>query len=468
MKLDHYFAAFDLGTSKIVGVIGQRNSDNTITIQAIEKEDSLSSIKRGCIQNLDDVATKIKRIIRKLNNQVQPEIERVYVSIGGQSVRSIDCTSTLFFGAENVINEATLEQLVTNSRNQQPESIEVLDIVENYFLVDDQKTRNPLGKLASEVVANHKVIISRPAIYKNLLKCFEDKVDIEIADTIPSALAASASILSDEEISRGCALVDFGAGTTTVTVFKDGVLAHTAVIPFGGQHITMDITSLGLTEIDAEKLKLSQGSARFDDTADNKILRQQVATANDGTKIELQKLHHVIEARIEEILLNIGAQIDESGYERHQLEAGIIIIGGASQLKNLPAFITEKLGMDVKKGILPKTISVANAEVGALSGLNIVAGLLMLAEVNCSAYVAPPVVEQPAPKTIEPEFFAPVAETEVEKEEPKITHQPIEEPRVASPRQEPKNRDDDDNSKPKKKQKSSFLDGIGRLFSVDD
>lgn len=468
MKLDNYFAAFDLGTSKIVGVIGQRNSDNTITIQAIEKEDSLSSIKRGCIQNLDDVATKIKRIIRKLNNQIQPEIERVYVSIGGQSVRSIDCTSTLFFGAENVINEATLEQLITNSRNQQAEGVEVLDIVENYFLVDDQKIHNPLGKLASEIVASHKVIISRPALYKNLIKCFEDKVDIEIADTIPSSLAASASILSDEEMSRGCVLVDFGAGTTTVTVFKDGVLAHTAVIPFGGQHITMDITSLGLSESDAEKLKLSQGSARFDDTADNKVLRQQVATASDGSKIELQKLHHVIEARIEEILLNIGAQIDESGYQRNQLEAGIIIIGGASQLKNLPGFITEKLGMDVKKGILPKTISVANAEVGALSGLNIVAGLLMLAQTNCAAYVAPPVVEKPEPKVLEPEFFTPpitTSEPEIKKEEERPVD--TEEPRVTH-RSESRNDDDDDNYKKKKKQKGSFLEGIGRLFSVDD
>lgn len=466
MRLDKYFAAFDLGTSKIVGVIGQRNHDNTITIQAIEKEESLSSMKRGCIQNLDEVASKIKRIIKKLNNQVQPDISRVYISIGGQSVRSIDCTSSLFLGTADVISDATIEQLKNNSRNQQPEAVEVLEIVENYYLVDGEKVTEPIGREASEIEASHKVIVSRPAVYKNIIKCFEEKVDIEIAETLPAPLAAATAILSDAEIARGCALVDFGAGTTTVSVYKDGALAHLAVIPFGGNHITMDIAALGLSESDAEKLKLSQGSAKYDDTADSKILKQQVAIANDGSKIEMQKLHYTIEARIEEILLNVGAQIDQAGFSRHQLEAGIIIIGGASQLKNLPSLMTEKLGMDVRKGILPKTISIANAEVGALSGLNIVAGLLMMAKVNCSSYVEP--VAAPPVKEVKPEIqpeFETIAETPIA--------QPVEQDEIIIKETKRPQKEEEEEYIPKKPtkekhKKSGLLEGIGRLFSLDD
>ncbi|MGL5773435.1 MAG: hypothetical protein ACRCX1_11720, partial [Bacteroidales bacterium] len=203
-------------------------------------------------------------------------------------------------------------------------------------------------------------------------------------------------------------------------------------------------------------------SAKYDDTADSKILKQQVATANDGSKIEMQKLHYTIEARIEEILLNVGSQIDEAGFSRHQLEAGIIIIGGASQLKNLPALMTEKLGMDVRKGILPKTISIANAEVGALSGLNIVAGLLMMAKENCSSYVEP---VAPPVKEVKPEV-KPIVEEPSEV----IIEQPAEQEEIII--KEPKRSEEEEEYVPKKPKekhkKSGILEGIGRLFSLDD
>ncbi|MGL5013899.1 MAG: cell division protein FtsA [Bacteroidales bacterium] len=398
MILDKYFAAFDLGSSVITGAIGERKPDNTIIIHAVEREDSEQSIRRGVIHNLDDVVHKVRRIIRKLNNQVQPEISKVYVGIGGQSLRTTNSSLSQFISG--IIDEEKLIQLRKESMNRQIDGVGVVDVYDFAYKIDGESVRNPIGLSGQQLEVEHKVVTCREQNLLSVKKCFEVKLDIECLQLIPSQQAAATAVLTDEEITRGCVLLDFGGGTTSVSIFKNKVLSHTAVIPFGGDLITKDIMSLHFNQTDAENLKITQGSAFLDESLESSALKQIIAKASNGSSIEMQRLHHVIEARLEEIVLNINNQIDSSGFTRGDLQSGMIIIGASAMLRNLPQYLAAKLKMDVRRGALPKIV-VTSPEIGDLSRINVVAGLLMLAKENCAllnpeiAIIAPEVVEQP-------------------------------------------------------------------------
>ncbi|MGL4992595.1 MAG: cell division protein FtsA [Bacteroidales bacterium] len=426
MILDKYFAAFDLGSSVITGAIGERKADNTIVIHAVEREDSEQSIRRGVIHNLDDVVHKVRRIIRKLNNQVQPEISKVYLGIGGQSLRTTNSSLSQFISG--IIDEEKLIQLRKESMNRQIDGIGVVDVYDFAYRIDGELVRNPIGLSGQQLEVDHKVVTCREQNILSIKKCFEVKLDLECLKLIPSQQAAATAVLTDEEITRGCVLLDFGGGTTTVSIFKNKALSHTAVIPFGGDLITKDIMSLHFNQTDAENLKITQGSAFLDESLDSSALKQIIAKAANGSSIEMQRLHHVIEARLEEIVLNINNQIDSSGFTRGDLQSGVVIIGAAAMLRNLPQYLAAKLKMDVRRGALPKMV-ITSPEIGDLSRINVVAGLLMLAQDNCAlvnpeiVVTTPEVIEQPIQS-----LFSEIEEKpEIQIEE--TTNRPIEEPK---------------------------------------
>lgn len=424
MKLDNYFATFDLGSSVITGAIGERKSDNTIVIHAIEREPSEGAIRRGVIHNLDDVTHKVRRIVKKLTEKVQPEFARVYIGVGGQSLKTTNSSLSQFL--TGTIDEEKLLHLRKESMNRQVDGVGVLGVYDYAYKVDGSSVRNPLGMSGSQIEVEHKVVTCRESNINTVKKCFEAKLDLEISKLVPSQKAAATAVLTDEDITRGCVLLDFGGGTTSVSIFRNKVLCHMSVIPFGGNMITRDITSLHFSVNDAENLKITQGSAFLDESLDTGALKQIVAKASDGSSIEMQRLHHVIEARLEEIVLNIGAQIDASGFTRGDLQSGVVVIGSGAMLKNLTQYLTTKLKMEVRRGTLPKMV-MATPDAGDLSGISVVAGLMMLATENCAIVeeepiVIPipepePVIEQPEQ---EPESFEIVIEEPIVEVEPEV------------------------------------------------
>ena len=407
MAYTDFIAVIDLGSSHMVGMVGTKNQRGTLSIIAYEVEDSSSCIRRGCVYNVDETANKIKRLILKLENKLGgAKIAKVYVGIGGQSLHSIDHTVSRVLGTDGVVTEEIINDLYEECKSFHPDLLDVLAVVSPTYTLDDKLEPNPVGIPCSRIEARYKLIVGRPSLRRYLNDGIAERAKIEIAGIIVSPLALADVVLTDNEKNLGCALIGFGAGVTTLTVYKGGRLADLSVIPFGGNLITRDITNLRLVESEAERVKLTYGSAMMEKNGDQNI---QVGSADVGMReIKLSDLNYVIEARIKEILENVYARIDATGL-MDSLGAGIVITGGAAALKNLPEVIRERLKMDVRCSAARKgTVEGGDAIAGKLE-YAVAIGLLTKGTKNC-AYIQPK-VEKPNP--VEPK------EEEPKKEEPR-------------------------------------------------
>ena len=386
MEISNYIAAIDLGSSKIVGIIGSKSEDNIISVYAVEKESSDACIKRGCIQNVEETALKIKRVISRLEARIKSKIDKIYIGIGGQSIHSIDNKINHQLNEETPITAQIIDTLKEISMNSPVGNKEVLEVLPSEYLIDGKKVIQPIGVYGSEIEVTHKLIVGRASLKKNIQRVFE-KLDVSLAGFIIAPLAAS-SVMTEAEKNLGAVLVDFGAETTTVSIYKDGLLRYLAVIPIGGKAITKDIASLQILEEDAEKIKFIHGDVSPDiDIPEGKVLNYNNSNNNsvsDVIKIYPKTLHKVILARTEEIVENINNQIRLSGYDKQQLGSGIIITGGASRIKNFTQLLIKKAEMDVKFGEFNKTIqSQIYSEIGKDPHFSVLLGTLLRGEENC-------------------------------------------------------------------------------------
>lgn len=405
MELHDFIAAVDLGTSKILGIVASKDVTGSLTIHAIESEDSEGCIKRGCIQNVDEAASKVKRLVSKLENRARTKIGKIYIGLGGQSVQSVDHKVSRQLNEETPITDSIIQSLKEVSMELPIPGKEILEIVPSEYLIDGKKVVQPVGVYGSEIEATHKLIVGKQAIRKNL-KRMEEKIHTEVAGYLLSPLAA-ANVLSEPEKSLGCTLVDFGAATTTVSVYKEGLLRHLAVLPLGGNTITKDISSLQLLENAAEKLKIYYGNASPDiDESDTQVLKQQNNGGIDSPEIQMRTLHQVILCRSEEIVENVLNQVKVSGYEK-QIPAGYILTGGASNMKGLTALFRKKTDLDVKQGYFTRQVtSRNNPEIGKDAAYSVLLGLAVKGSVNCfkeEPKVETPVQPEPEPVAVQVE-----------------------------------------------------------------
>lgn len=393
MEINQYIAAIDLGTSKIVGIAGSKDKAGRLTVRAIEKEDSGGCIKRGGIQNVEEAASRIKKIISKLENRISEKIEKIYVGIGGQSLHTVNHSVSKQLREDTQVTDELINSILSESQHFPVFNAEIVQTVPTEYLVDNRLETQPKGVFCSDISANLKLIVARPSLKKNLNRCLVERVKIPVAGYIVAPLATAAATLTENEKSLGCALLDFGAGTTTLSVYKDNFLRYIVTIPLGGRNITRDICTLNVLEPDAERLKTAYGYA-VNTPEQDKNTQQINIEGIDASKIKYQSLSRVIEARIEEIIENVISQIEESGYAK-QLSAGIIITGGGSQLKALPELIRQKTGMDVRRGSVPKEVSFSNKEEAVFDpGYTEAIGLLLLGSENCvKEHAAEPKIE---------------------------------------------------------------------------
>ena len=395
MEAGKYIVAIELGTSKIVGIVGVKNEDGRLNILATEKEDSAGCIKRGCIFNVEDTASKIQKIIKKLENRLSLKITKVYVGVGGQSVHSISHSVFRQLAEDTPITDMIINSLHAESRSFPVANAEIMDVIPNEYTIDNHLETQPKGTYASEIEAHLQLVVGRPSIKKNINRCIVERLKLPIAGYIMSVHADAAALLDDEEKSLGCALINFGAGTTTLSIYKDNFLRYVVTIPFGGRNITQDISSLNILMSEAERLKLAFGCAINNGEEPKGIGIEGI----DSSKINYQELCRVTEARIEEIIANIVEQIKESGY-KDQLSAGIILTGGASLLKELPELLARETKMSVQRGNLQKGITFSGHQEGGLTAYSQAIGLLLLGEENC---VEKPITPKTEPTVEEPE-----------------------------------------------------------------
>ena len=376
-----FIVAIELGSSKMTGIAGKKNLDGSIQVLACVKEDSSAFIRKGVVYNIDKTAQCLTNIVSRLEKQLKTSITQVYVGVGGQSIRSIRNVITKDLPGETLVTQDMVIELMDANRNMKYPDQEILDAAVQEYKVDSQYQLDPVGIQCSRIEGNFLNILQRKTFYKNLNKCFET-ANINVAEMYLAPLALADSVLTETERRSGCALVDMGADTTTVSVYSKNVLRHLAVIPLGSNNITKDIASLQMEESDAEKMKLKYATAYTDN---NDIDNNMKYSIDQDRQVETRKFIEIVEGRLEEIIANVWCQVPEEYCDK--LLGGIVLTGGGSNMKDIEKAFQNYTHIDKIRlaKFVTQTITSQIPDINARDGkLNTVLGLLAKGDINCA------------------------------------------------------------------------------------
>ena len=337
MAATDFIVAIELGSTDISGIAGKKNADGSINILAYSSEKSDDCIKKGVIYNLDKTTQKLTSIIKDLETKLQAGIKKVYIGVGGLSLRSIKNTETRQLGDDTRISQAIIDSMMEANIETPLLDYEILAVEPQEYKVGNNLLTEPVGTTASSIEGNYLNIIARPSVKQNIKQCLSH-TGYEIAGFTISPMATADTVLTTNEKRSGCALIDLGADTTTVAIYKNNILRHVCVIPLGGNNITKDICSKQIEEDDAELIKLRYASAYTEYKEGEEV--QDTEYAIDGKcSIMSRTLEDIVEARVNEIITNVFNQIKLSNYS-DGLMAGIVVTGGVSNMPNIDKAIT--------------------------------------------------------------------------------------------------------------------------------
>ena len=376
-----FIVAIELGSSKMTGIAGQKNLDGSITVLAVVTEDSTSCIRKGVVYNIDKTGQCLTNIINRLKTILKQEIVHVYVGVGGQSIRSVKNVIVKELPNETVVTQDMINALMDGNRNMSYTDQEILDAATQEYKIDNQYQLDPVGIQCSRLEGNFLNILWRKTFYRNLNKCF-DNAGIAIAEMYLAPLAMADSVLTEAEKRSGCALVDIGADTTTVSVYHKNILRHLAVIPLGSNNITKDIASLQMEERDAEKMKLKYAKAFTDNNDIDSTLTYPI---DQDRQVESRKFIDIVEGRLEEIIENAWFQVPSEYADK--LLGGIILTGGGSNIPNLERAVRNHTHIEKIRiaKFVTQTINSNDPKITDHNGMmNTVLSLLAKGDMNCA------------------------------------------------------------------------------------
>ena len=344
----------DIGTTKIVAMIGKRNEYEKVQILGVGKSKSLG-VHRGVVNNITQTIQSIQQAVNEAELSADCKIESVTVGIAGQHIRSLQHSDYITrTNSELVIDEDDIDRLI----NQVHKLVmlpgeEIIHVLPQEFKVDGQaEIKEPVGMYGGRLEANFHVVVGQVSSIRNIGRCIK-RAGLDLEGITLEPLASANAVLSFEEKEAGVALIDIGGGTTDLAVFKDGIIRHTAVIPFGGNVITDDIKEgCSIIEKQAELLKIKFGSAWPGENKENEIVSIPGLRGRDPKEITLKNLSKIIHARTVEIIEQVYLEIKNYGHEeqKKKLIAGIVLTGGGSQLKHIKQLVEYITGMDTRVG----------------------------------------------------------------------------------------------------------------------
>jgi cell division protein FtsA len=381
MEKDNIAVGLDIGTTKIVAMIGKKNEYGKLEILGVGKAKSLG-VARGVVNNITQTIQSIQQAILEAENNSGYKINDVVVGIAGQHIRSIQHTDYVIRNnPEEVISGKDIQLLIdqVNKLAMLPGE-EIIHVLPQEFKIDGQsEIKEPIGMHGGRLEASFHVVVGQASSIRNVGRCIQSS-GIELSGLTLEPLASADAVLSQEEKEAGVALIDIGGGTTDLAIFKDGIIRHTAVIPFGGNVITDDIKEgCSIIEKQADLLKTKFGSAWPGENRDNEIVSIPGLRGRDPKEISLKNLSKIIHARVVEIVEQVFAEIKAYGHEdpRKKLIAGIVLTGGGSQLKHIKQLVEYITGMDTRIGY-PNEHLAGNSDVEISSPLYATAvGLVM-------------------------------------------------------------------------------------------
>jgi cell division protein FtsA len=356
----------DIGTTKIVAMVGRRNEHGKIEILGYGKSTSIG-VKRGVVSNIERTVQSIRAAVEEAENASGVDIRLVNVGIAGQHIKSIQHHGVLMrSNYEQEITQTDIDALIQDMfKLVMLPGEEIIHALPQEYIIDNEKgIKDPIGMCGIRMEANFHIITGQIAAAKNIYKCV-NRANLEATGLILEPLASAEAVLSKEEKEAGVALVDIGGGTTDIAIFQEGIIRHTAVIALGGDIITEDIKEgCSIIKDQAEMLKIRFGSALASESKENEIVSIPGLRGREPKEISLKNLANIIQARMEDIIEHIYYEIKNSGYEK-KLIAGIVVTGGGAKLKHVSQLIEYMTGMDTRIGYPNEHLSKATEEIAS-------------------------------------------------------------------------------------------------------
>lgn len=344
-------AAVDIGTTKIVAIIGRVLENGRLEVLGMGKTVS-RGVKRGVVLNIEETVNAIETTVNEAKAMSKVNFSEVFVGIAGQHIKSI--RNRGYINRDSYDDEITRKDIMRLIEDMKKIPVdvseEIIHVLPQNFIVDNEAgVKNPVGMSGKRLEANFHIVVGQIASAKNIEKCI-NRVNLNVKQLILEPLASSEAVLTGDEKEAGVALVDIGGGTTDIAVYYDEIIRHTAVIPFGGNAVTRDIKEgCSILQRQAESLKMQFGSALGDLAKEDKVVTIPGISGREPKEISFKSLAYIIQSRMEEIVDAVMFEIENSGY-MDKLAAGIVLTGGGAMLRHLPQLVKFKTGMDVRVG----------------------------------------------------------------------------------------------------------------------
>ena len=331
MDTTQYIVAIEIGSSKTVGAVAEKRSNGQLVVVGIESEPTLNFVRYGCIQNVESTKASINRILLKLSNRIDGDISSVYVGVSGRSIHSMPTEVQHSLNTEQAITQSLLDNIKSDATRNSLNNYDTIDVIPRSYTIDKIEIRNPVGSFGTDIKARLNLIVAKPSLLMNLKRAFNQQTQIK--GLITTAVAVADAVLTADERSLGCMLVDMGAETTTVSIYRNDALVYLVTIPLGGRNLTRDITALGIREENAEKIKRN--------------LANPLKPAADPVTIDnirSSDASNYILARTGEIIANITAQVSNAGMSLNDIHS-IVLVGGGAMLKGLDQEISDSVNI---------------------------------------------------------------------------------------------------------------------------
>ncbi len=355
----------DIGTTKICAIVGMRTEHGKIEVLGMGKAES-AGVSRGVVTNIEKTINGIKAAIEEASAKANCDISEVVVGIAGQHIKSLQHRGIIVRNStDDEINRADVDRLIEDMyRLAMPPGEKIIHVLPQEFTVDnEQGILDPIGMSGIRLEANFHVITGQITAANNIIKCVE-RSGLQATDMVLEPLASADAVLSEEEKEAGVVLIDIGGGTTDIAIFYEGIIRHTAVIPFGGNSITEDIREgCSVMKNTAEALKIRFGSALADENKEEEIISIQGLKGREPKEVSVKNLAYVIQARMEEILEQVKYEIQTSGFEKKiRAGAGIVVTGGGAQLKHVTQLVEYITGIDARIGYPNEHLAKTNVD----------------------------------------------------------------------------------------------------------
>ena len=368
MEKNQYIVALEIGSSKIVGAIAEKTSAGYLSVRHLQEERHLNSVRYGIVQNVENMKSSINRILKNLEGMIDGRVTQVYLGVSGRSLHSIVSEVNRSVGSTEAITRELIDRIIKDATSTPIRNYDTVDIVPRAYYVDKVETPNPVGQFGSSIKIKVNLIVAKPSLKLNLNRLMT--FGIPAKDYIVTPLAVADQILNESERELGCMLVDMGAETTTVSIYKNKSLIYLNTLPMGGRNLTRDVM-IGTQAVEdvAENVKKNINNPLDPVNADNVVI--------EG--VNAREAANYISARTGEIIANVNQQLADAGVSSDEIKS-IVLIGGCAHLNGLKQKLEETLKITVRMGQNPPTLNILNSDINRLEYIEVFSLLAVAAD----------------------------------------------------------------------------------------